>query len=136
MLRISRLYLSLVFVVALVGFVFPLAQEGAICAETLDTWTARTSGTTKTLYDITYVNNMFIAVGESGTILTSPDGETWTSRTSGTSNDLQGVTYGNGTFVAVSMKGTILTSTDGAKWTIRTSGTSNDLYGKPKGVRS
>ena len=34
---------------------------------------------------------MFVAVGESGTILTSSDGNSWTSRTSGTSNDLNGV---------------------------------------------
>ena len=30
----------------------------------------------------------FVAVGDSGTILTSSDGTTWTSRTSGTSNEL------------------------------------------------
>ena len=35
----------------------------------------------------------YVAVGNSGTILTSSDGTTWTSRTSGTSNTLNGVTY-------------------------------------------
>jgi len=51
-----------------------------------------------------------VAVGDGGTILTSPDGVSWTERDSGTSNWLWGVTYGNGTFVAVGDYGTILTS--------------------------
>jgi hypothetical protein len=50
---------------------------------------------------VTYGNGLFVAVGEDGTILTSPDGVTWTQRTSGTSNWLNGVAYGNGLFVAV-----------------------------------
>ena len=35
----------------------------------------------------------FVAVGASGTILTSPDGTTWTSRASGTIQNLYGVIY-------------------------------------------
>ena len=35
----------------------------------------------------------FVAVGESGTILTSSDATSWTSRTSGTSQSLSGVTH-------------------------------------------
>ena len=58
---------------------------------------------------MTYGNGRFVAVGEDGTILTSPDGVSWTRRTSGTSNRLEGVAYGNGLFVAVG-GGTILTS--------------------------
>ena len=38
-------------------------------------------------------DGLFVSVGYSGTILTSPDGTTWTERTSGTSRNLQGVTY-------------------------------------------
>jgi hypothetical protein len=49
---------------------------------------------------VTYGNGLFVAVGEDGAILTSPDGVSWTRRTSG-GNLLYGVTYGNGTFVAV-----------------------------------
>jgi len=36
---------------------------------------------------------LFVSVGYSGTILTSPDGTTWTERTSGTSENLEGITY-------------------------------------------
>ena len=70
-----------------------------------------------------------MAVGQSGTILTSTEGETWTSRTSGTSNYLNDIAFGNSTFVAVGASGTILTSTNGTSWTTRTSGTTNALYG-------
>jgi hypothetical protein len=49
-------------------------------------WTRRTSGTSNDLYGVTYGNGTFVAVGEGGTILTSPDGVTWTQRTSGTGN--------------------------------------------------
>ena len=71
---------------------------------------------------------LFIAVGGSGTILTSPDGTTWTAQTSGTSNDLRSVAYdGSSTIVAVGFSGTILTSSDGTTWTSRTSGTSKDI---------
>ena len=59
-------------------------------------WTSRTSGTTQSLYDVSYGGSTFVAVGYSGTILTSSDGTTWTSRTSGTSQALWGVSYGKG----------------------------------------
>ena len=39
------------------------------------------------------MKDMFVTVGNSGTILTSSDGTSWTSRTSGTSSYLDGVTY-------------------------------------------
>jgi hypothetical protein len=59
---------------------------------------------------VTYGNGLFVAVGEDGAILTSPDGVSWTRQTLGTGNLLYDVTYGNGTFVAVGDWGTILTS--------------------------
>ena len=56
----------------------------------------------------------FVAVGESGTIITSPDGTTWTSRTDLIYGDtLRGVTYANSKFVTVGESGTLLISTDG-----------------------
>ena len=74
-----------------------------------------------------------MAVGESGTILTSSDnGASWDNRTSGSVNRLQGVTFGNNNFVAVGRSGTILTSSDnGTSWDIPgfTDATTNNLYG-------
>ena len=69
----------------------------------------------------------YMAVGASGTILISPNGNSWISRSSGTAQGLQGVTYGNGLFVTVGQSGTILTSPDGTTWTSRSPGTSSIL---------
>ena len=87
-----------------------------------------TTSTTSTDNTTTSIG-LFVAVGTTGTILTSPVGRTWTSRTPETLNHLQGNTYANSTFVTVGDNGTILTSSDGTTWTSRTSGTSNDLRG-------
>jgi hypothetical protein len=72
---------------------------------------------------------MFVSVGESGTILTSPDGNSWTSRTSVTSEDLRGITYGNGLFVGVGESGITPTSSDGTSWDLRGTRTSVFLKG-------
>lgn len=69
-----------------------------------------------TLYDITYANGTYIAVGEAGTILNFSDG----IESSGTFLGLYSVTFGNGTFVAVGAGNTILTSETGTTWTSRT----------------
>jgi hypothetical protein len=65
------------------------------------TWTQRASVADNGLYGVTYGNGLFVAVGDVGTILTSPNGVRSTEQASGTSNSLYGVTYGNGRFVAV-----------------------------------
>jgi hypothetical protein len=55
-------------------------------------------------------SGLFIAVGASGTLLTSSDGTTWTAQTSGTSNNLRSVAYdGSSKLVAVGYSGTIIT---------------------------
>ena len=70
----------------------------------------------------------FLAVGASGTLLTSADGTCWTARTSGTTNNLRALAYdGSGTTVMVGYSGTILTSSDNITWTSRTSGTTEHI---------
>ena len=91
--------------------------------------TSRTSGTLHNLHGVTWSGTQFVAVGNAGTIVTSPDGMTWTSRISGTLNDLLGVTWSGTQFVAVGNSGAIVTSPDGITWTSRISGTMNDLDG-------
>ena len=56
-------------------------------------WSSKTSGTSNDLESIHFGDNTFIVVGDSGTILTSNDGDSWTSRNSGTSYDLTGVSF-------------------------------------------
>ena len=75
----------------------------------------------------------YVAVGQSGRILTSSNGTSWTTRTSGTTSNLIGVTYGNSTFLTLLSSswegvvgnsdngspttGTVLTSSNGTTWT-------------------
>ena len=81
--------------------------------------------TTRTYYDldgITFGNNTFVAVGESGIIRTSSDnGVTWDNGTSGTTRQLNEIAYGTSTFVAVGQSGTHLYSSDnGSTWSTGT----------------
>jgi hypothetical protein len=72
-------------------------------------------------------NGLFVAVGQLGTVVTSPDGVTWTVRNSGVASNLLAVTYGPAGFLAVGVNGTILTSLNGVNWTQQNSGTSTTL---------
>jgi photosystem II stability/assembly factor-like uncharacterized protein len=100
-------------------------------AADLSTWTPRTSGTAQTLWQVAYRNditpNRFVAVGASGTVVTSDNGGlAWTVQTSGISQTLMTVGYGNGLFVTSGSNssadaGHIWTSTNGIAWTEQTS---------------
>ena len=87
-------------------------------------WTSGSSGTQTDLYAETGK----VAVGSSGTILTSQDGSTWTQQASGTTAALRDVVQGL-LLVAVGDWGTILTSPDGTAWSPRASKTSANLTG-------
>jgi len=62
---------------------------------------------------IAFGTNMFVAVGGSGPILSSPDGLLWAAQNPA---DASSITYGNGLFAAV-CDDQILTSPDGTNWT-------------------
>ncbi|MDG3577114.1 hypothetical protein P7F60_11995 [Rhizobium sp. YJ-22] len=84
-------------------------------------WVAKTSGVSVELNEICYGEGLFVAVGATGTIITSPDRTNWTVRSSGTSLNLTGVAYGNGIFVAVGFdpnNGQVVAcvSPDGVTW--------------------
>lgn len=88
-------------------------------------WTEQTSGTGNNLSDVTYGQGLYVAVGQSSTILTSPDGMTWTSRSSPSGfSVIDDVAFANGVFVAGGAGGNpIIYSADGVTWSI-SSGTS------------
>lgn len=97
---------------ALFGALGIVPQYGSIAAGV-----SQTSGfSSNSINSVCYANGLFVAVGASGKIATSPDGATWTSRTSGTTSALSSVCYGNGVFVAIGQS-TLLTSPDGITWT-------------------
>ncbi len=116
------------------------------------TWTQQTSGTSNTLHGAAWsngpvattvdpvaalanlrpliVSRVLVAVGESGTVLTSSDGATWTARTSGTTARLRAVAGQIGLLVAVGETGTVILSTnDGISWSARDSGITETLRG-------
>lgn len=59
---------------------------------------------------ITFAMGMFVTVGNSGVILTSPDGVNWRPRNSGVTNNLQAVAFAGSSFMAVGDGGLILQS--------------------------
>src|SRR5438034_1114088 len=72
------------------------------------------------LSGIAYGNGVFVAVGNSGIVLTSVDGISW-SDARPVPYTLRGVTFGNGLFVAVAWTGQILSSTNATQWIERRS---------------
>lgn len=116
-----------------VGLLFSVAYRAE--ADPLDTWNWRNPlPTGNTLRAVTYGANTFVAVGDHGTIVSSPDGMRWTQQPSGLTNALAGVAYGNGAFVVVgglnrgdNNTNVVLTSTNGQTWTLRNSGSTNLL---------
>ena len=91
--------------------------------------TERSSGTANALNSVVWSgsSSLFVAVGASGTIVTSLYGPTWTVRSSGTTNALNSVVWSGSLFVAVGATGTIVTSADGITWAVRSSSTTNAL---------
>jgi len=71
---------------------------------------------------VAYGGGTYVAVGNKGIILTSPDGAKWTKRQSPVTYALWRVAFGRGGFVVVGDVVTILTSANGSDWTKRESG--------------
>ena len=94
-----------------------------LAADSLDRWHARPAPSPAvSLHALTFADGSFVAVGDAGAILTSPDGVNWTPRYSSTADDLLAITYGQGLYVAIGSAPTILTSPDGVFWTSRDAG--------------
>ena len=103
-------------------------------------WTVRTvdAAANNILRGIVFANNLFVAVGNSGTIQTSSDGITWTAQTpdDGFSSIFRGIGYDDdqNLFIAVG-NAEIQTSPDGVTWTVRTldGGFSQNIYSAAHG---
>lgn len=67
------------------------------------------------LSGVAWSGSHWVAVGDNGLILMSPDGHTWTLQASGTSKTLSGVAWSGSRWVVVGEK-CILTSPDGHTW--------------------
>ncbi|MCE7067142.1 T9SS type A sorting domain-containing protein [Dyadobacter sp. CY326] len=78
--------------------------------------TVKLVGGAKSINDVAFGNNLFVAVGADALIQTSPDGKNWTYCQVEFGQNLIGVTYGDGRFVAVGLHGLIMWSYDGLVW--------------------
>jgi hypothetical protein len=106
-----------------------IAGTGIRIDDTIDTPLTIRMGPDTAVYlnFIMYDNNLFVAAGNSGVIVTSQDGISWTKQTSNVSLDLNQVIYANNQFVVIGTQGTIVTSPDGTVWTAQTLYTSGEL---------
>lgn len=98
-----------------------LVSLGCLCASTVQgqsRWEVKPSKTNASLNAVVFGSGLFVAVGNNGTVVTSPDGEVWTTRASGTTDRLPAIAFGNGRFVATRANRRVpaITSTDGIKW--------------------
>lgn len=91
-------------------------------------WEVTGSGTVSSLASVTWLGTQFVAVGATGTILTSPDGLAWTPRTSGTTSRLNGLAWSGRRMVAVGTAGIVVTSSNGINWKLESSGTTKSLF--------
>ncbi len=95
----------------------------------LEEWTFRYTGAPGAdINDVTYGSQGFVAVGDSGQILISEDGQNWEERSVSETNgeplteDLLGVAFGNGLYLAVGAQ-KLISSTDARNWTVVTTWT-------------
>ena len=85
------------------------------------TWTTILVGAIN-FRSVSFGAGLFVGVGDSGAIYTSPDGIVWTVRVSPIANSWTSVTYGNGLFMTVGngASSKVIYSNDGITWTAST----------------
>lgn len=104
-----------------------LTSPQVTVAVDINGWTARSSPTATRLNDVVWNGSRFVAVGDSGTLITSSDGLSWSSGRSGTTNRLNAIIWDGSQFLAAGDGGTLIRSTDGLSWTALNAGTAGDL---------
>ena len=109
------------------GVTSPRLSAGVLVYGDVDEWFERMSDIPQPLNAVArwWGDSKFIAVGDHGTILTSPDGIAWTARDSGTDVALYDVACDPYACYAVGDSGTMLRSWDGETWEETWDGTEN-----------
>ena len=79
--------------------------------------------TSQTIQALAHDGSQFVAVGDHGTLLTSPDAITWEARNVTANGRLAGVMWTGTQFVVAGAEGALLTSSDGESWTPQVSPT-------------
>jgi hypothetical protein len=110
------------------GAVTITASIGNLSDSTTPTiWTLANSPTTNDMHGIAWSGTNLVAVGDSNTILTSPDGLNWASQSSGIFNYFYNAAWLGNNFAAVGQGNQIITSPDGLTWTPHVYGSYNPL---------
>ncbi len=91
----------------------------------VSTWFERESGLPHALNDVHWNGWQFLAVGDGGTIMTSPDGIDWTHQVSGTDVNLNAIGWDGYDFIVVGDSATILFSNGGENWMTQFDGPDN-----------
>jgi hypothetical protein len=78
--------------------------------------TVKLVGGGKSIHDVAFGNNLFVAVGSDALIQTSQDGKNWNYSQVEFGQTLHGVAFGDGKFVAVGDHGLIMYSYNGKLW--------------------
>ncbi|MDH3546338.1 MAG: hypothetical protein OEN22_04525 [Gammaproteobacteria bacterium] len=87
------------------------------------TWYRRDTGIPHIMNDVIWAGTQFLAVGNGGTIMTSPDGIEWTAQESGTDVRLNATFWDGYNYFVVGDGAMILFSGDGVDWTTKYTGT-------------
>ncbi len=120
---------SILVMIFLVGFV-PILPDTANAESTDMVWENIDFAKSVNYRDIVKSDKeLYVVVGDEGTIKTSKDLNIWETQNSETKNYLFGCAWGDGKFVAVGSNGTILYSDDGVRWHASEVDSKIDLYG-------
>ena len=112
------------------GWLVLFMLSGIASAGGLDAWAWRfPQPQGRALAAVTYGGGQFVAVGENGVIINSPDGYHWNNQFSGIGSNLRAVAYADGFFATVGDAGVVLISTNAINWTQVATVTGNALYG-------
>lgn len=106
-----------------------VGNEGLV-ARSVDfiNWTRVAVGISVNLNSIEFANSLFVAVGDRGTIIISPDGGvSWSIDNTLTTKNIYSIKYLNNNWIAVGEKGLVLTSTDTVRWNVYYAGVSFTL---------
>jgi hypothetical protein len=105
--------------------------EGMIASTNITTWTTRTVPLAggDIIYAMAFGNNLFIAAGASGKMMTSTDSINWTTRNSGTTAQINTLNYGNNFWVYGAGVGIFAISTNGTTWTLKDTGVNSNING-------
>jgi photosystem II stability/assembly factor-like uncharacterized protein len=82
------------------------------------------------LSDVAFGDGLFVAVGGSGVILTSIDGQNWEKQECKSRNSLRSISYGSGQWLISGCARTLLRSEDGKNWTSPALDASLPCFGK------